>query len=382
MSYNIHGIFYMITTKKKTTVPRKKHSDERWTGPEPKENVTIINSGDVEYIKALNWYNYYYDNEQAKLWIIEYLNKNNYDSKLISSIKSVPTVRIITTVGWMAKLMMRGWNLPEKSMQYFEKRIQESATFGVREKKVEVTKPTKPVVVNIQQKVQAKARELRAKLDTHIDAFTFEDDNKNFSLYKFLQVEKPSPVGINLIVNYVNALYQELLDKEGYEHLAPVKYKSWLKFHEALVDDANRYHSNMKITRHGRKPRAIKAKPASKLIEKLKYKKEDVEQKIVSVDPIDIIKAESLWVYNTKYRQLSVYYAIDDGGLSVKGTTITQFDEKRSVSKRLRKPNEIIPKLLKSGKVVLRTFMDDIKTNTTIPTGRINEDVILLRIIK
>jgi hypothetical protein len=375
------GFFYMIATKKKTAAPRKKHSDERWTGPEPKENVTIINGGDVEYIKALNWYNYYYDTEQAKVWILEYLNKNNYDAKIISSIKSAPTVRIINTVGWMAKLMMRGWVLPEKSMEYFQNRIEESATFGVHEKKVQ--KPTeKPVVVNIQQKVQAKARELRAKLDIHIDAFTFEDCNKNFSLYKFLQEEKPSPVGINLIMTYVNALYQELLDKEGYEHLNVAKYKSWLKFHEALVDDANRYHSNMKITRHGRKPRTIKVKPASKLIEKLKYKKEDVEQKLVSVDPIDIIKAQSLWVYNTKYRQLSVYHAIDDGGLSVKGTTVTQFDEKKSVSKRLRKPHEVLPRLLGSGKVVLRSFMDDIKTNSTVPTGRINEDVILLRITK
>lgn len=373
----------MLKTKpKKSTVRRPKHSDERWTGTEPSENVTIEVGNDIQYIKALAWYNYYYDTDQAKAWLLEYLKKNNYDAKIISAIKSAPTGRTINTVGWMAKLMMRGWNLPQKSMQYFESRIQENASFGIREKKTEAKE--KPVVAatNIQQKVQAKARELRAKLDVHIDAFTFEDDNKNFSLYKFLQTENPSPVGMNLILNYVNALYQELLDKEGYEHLTTTKYKSWLKFHEALVDDANRYHSNMKITRQARKPRAIKAKPAAKLVEKLKYKKEDTEQKIVSVNPVDIIKAESLWVYNTKYRQLSVYYAIDDGGLSVKGTTITQFDEKKSISKRLRKPNEIIPKLLKAGKVVLRTFMDDIKTNTTVPTGRINDDVILLRIVK
>jgi hypothetical protein len=66
----------------------------------------------------------------------------------------------------------------------------------------------------------------------------------------------------------------------------------------------------------------------------------------------------------------------------VKGTTVTQFDEKKSVSKRLRKPQEVLPQLLGAGKIALRTFMDTIKTNTTVPTGRINEDVILLRIIK
>ena len=368
------------TTKKKTTNRRPKFADERWTGPEPEENVTITNSGDTEYSKALAWYNYYYDTDQAKTWLLEYLKKNNYDANLISAIKSAPTGRTINTTGWMAKLMLRGWKLPQKSMEYFESRIQENASFGVREKKTETKQKT--VVVSIQDKVQAKARELRAKLDEHIDAFTFDGKDENFSLYSFLQQESPSPVGINLIMTYVNALYQELLEKEGYEHLKTAKYKSWLKFHKALVDDANRYHSNMKIARQVRKPRAIKVKPAAKLVEKLKYKKEDTEQKIVSINPVDIIKAQSLWVYNTKYRQLSVYHAIDDGGLSVKGTTITQFDEKKSASKRLRKPSETIPQLLGAGKVALRTFMDNIKTNTTVPTGRINDDVILLRIVK
>ena len=65
------------TKKKKTTVRRPKFADERWTGPEPKENVTITNGGDTEYSKALGWYNYYYDTDQAKTWLLEYLKKNN-----------------------------------------------------------------------------------------------------------------------------------------------------------------------------------------------------------------------------------------------------------------------------------------------------------------
>lgn len=366
------------TTRKKAANRRPKFADERWTGAEPQENVTITDGGDMRYHEALFWYNYYFDTDQAKDWLLEYMKKNAYDVNVIASVKSAPTSRTPTTIGWMAKLMLRGWNLPEKSMQFFNSRIEENASFGKREKKEDETK----VVVNIQEKIAAKARELRGKLDEHIDAFVFDGVDENFSLYNFLQTEKPTPVGMNLILTYVNTLYQELLDKEGYEDVPTAKYKSWLKFHKALVDDANRYHSNMKITRQVRKPRAIKIKPAAKLVEKMKFKKEDTEQKLVSINPVDIIKAQSVWVYNTKYRQLSVYHAIDDGGLSVKGTTLTQFDEKKSVSKRLRKPHEVLPQLLGAGKVALRSFMDGIKTNTTIPTGRINEDVILLRIVK
>jgi len=366
------------TVKKKVSTRNPKFSDERWTGTEPEQNVIITDGGDMRYHEALFWYNYYYDTDQAKTWLLEYMKNQGYDSNIISSVKSAPTSRTPTTIGWMAKLMLRGWKLPEKSIEFFNTRIQENASFGKREKKNNSQK----VVVNIQDKIAAKARELRAKLDEHIDEFVFDGIDKNFSLYTFLQVETPTPFAINLILPYVNSLYQELLDKEGFEDLPIEKYKSWLKFHKALVDDARRYHSNMKITRQVRKPRAIKAKPAIKLIEKMKFKKEDTEQKLVSINPADIIKAQSLWVYNTKYRQLSVYHAIDDSGLSVKGTTITQFDEKKSVSKRLRKPQEVLPQLLSAGKVALRSFMDGIKTNTTAPTGRVNEDVILLRIVK
>ena len=369
----------MINTRKKKPVPRRsKFSDERWTGSEPEENITILDGKDMRYQQALYWYNYYYDIDQAKAWLLEYMKANEFDPNLIASVKSAVASRTSTTVGWMAKLMMRGWVLPERSMEFFRTRIQENASFGRREKKDDPSR----VVVNIQDKIAAKARELRGKLDDHIDKFVFDEVDEKFSLYNFLQIEKPSSVGINLILTYVTDLHQELLHEEGFENLPRAKYKARVKFYKGLVDDANRYHSNMKITRQVRKPRTIKAKPAAKLVEKVKFKKEDAEQKLVSINPVDIIKAQSLWVYNTKYRQLSVYHAIDFGGLSVKGTTITQFDEKKSVSKRLRKPQEVLPQLLGAGKIALRSFMDGIKTNTTIPTGRINEDVILLRVAK
>ncbi len=233
----------------------------------------------------------------------------------------------------------------------------------------------------IEEKNYAYSLELRAKVDVYIDSFCFEDANKNFSLYNFLKYENPSYAGVNYLLSYVTALHQELLDKEGYEHLSPAKYNSWLKFHQKLLDDTTRYYSSMKVPVKVRKKRAIKPKSPDKLIKNLKYKKEDADQKLVSIDPVNIIKAQCLWAYNTKYRQLSVYHAIDDGGLSVKGTTITQFDKKTSVTKRLRKPHDVLPKLLSCGAVVLNSFMNDIKTNSTVPTGRINEETVLLRVV-
>jgi hypothetical protein len=52
------------------------------------------------------------------------------------------------------------------------------------------------------------------------------------------------------------------------------------------------------------------------------------------------------------------------------------------MSKGLRKPDVTIKALFGAGKVSLRKFMDDIKTVESKPNGRINQDTILLRVIK
>jgi hypothetical protein len=366
----------IIRKKKKTTVRRPKHADEQFTGPEPRENVTVTNSMDSEYRQGLFWYAYYYDVDQAKKWLVEYMKKQKHPD--VSIINSIPQARVITTVGYMAKLMLRGWQLPADSMKYFADKIEEMKQYGRKE---EVEEKSEGNVVDLQARVQAKARELRGKLDVHLDAYA-EDVMYQFSMYDFLTNEQPSPVALNLINNYVSALISELEDGEGFEHISRAKRKKWLEFHNALLQDVERYQLNKKITRNARKPRKVKEKPVTKLVEKMKYMKESAALKLVSINPADIVKAQSLWVYNTKYRQLTVYTAASEAGLSVKGTTIQNFDETTSMMKRLRKPEVILPQVLEGGKVTLRRLMDSIKTSPSIPKGRINEEILLLRVTK
>src|SRR5690606_4676088 len=109
-----------------------------------------------------------------------------------------------------------------------------------------------------------------------------------------------------------------------------------------------------------RKPRRIKKKSPAKQIARIKYLKE--HENLKSVNPLDIIGASQLWVYNVKYRNLGVYHCPNAHGFEMKGTTLLNFDEKTSVSKKLRKPEEIIPTVLEGGKVQLRKVLDNIRT--------------------
>jgi hypothetical protein len=90
--------------------------------------------------------------------------------------------------------------------------------------------------------------------------------------------------------------------------------------------------------------------------------------------------ASELWVYNTKTRKLGKYIAAAYQTLSVKGTTIINFDEQKSTSKTLRKPEEKLKEFAKAGKVQLRKFLDDVRATETLLNGRINADIVLLRV--
>ena len=105
-----------------------------------------------------------------------------------------------------------------------------------------------------------------------------------------------------------------------------------------------------------------------------------VALKLVSINPADIVGASALWVYNTKTRKLGKYVSAAYQQLGIKGTTITGFDTDKSISKTLRKPETQVREFATSGKVQQRKFMDAIKATETKLNGRINEDIILLKV--
>jgi hypothetical protein len=137
----------------------------------------------------------------------------------------------------------------------------------------------------------------------------------------------------------------------------------------------------MQEAKVNKKPRAKKAVPLDKLVAKLKYKKSDEPLKLVSINPVDIIGSKELWTYNTKSRKLGKYVASEFADLGVKGTTITGFDEHKSVQKTLRKPADQLKEFKAAGKVALRKFLEDINAVDTKMNGRINEEIILLKVV-
>ena len=125
------------------------------------------------------------------------------------------------------------------------------------------------------------------------------------------------------------------------------------------------------------------------MVKKLQYKMSDTDYGIASVPPSSLIGANIAVVYNTKNRKLGIYYAsnVDPKGLmregsgfGVKGTTITGYDEEKSVQKTLRKPKETLGIVKKTTRAkTVKTFQELTTTDTKL-NGRFNKETILLAV--
>ena len=212
-------------------------------------------------------------------------------------------------------------------------------------------------------------------------------DPKAFKVLNLLKGKEAKAAHARVIRDFYSPTLAELEEvpnteceqlKEGYSHYSKTQLKKITAFYQEVVSACNMLMQEAKVNK---KPRAKKPTDKAKLVAKLKYLKTDEQLKLVSINPVDIIGAQELWVYNTKSRKLGKYVAEDLGGaLSVKGTSIVGFKEADSIQKTLRKPQEQLNEFKASGKVALRKFLDDIKAVDIKLNGRINEDVVLLKV--
>lgn len=354
-------------------------------GPEPAFSGPIPYNSQLS--KALAWYNYFYTVSDARQWLSDFV-KTNFTKEEYALHKRLPDWRISMTDCSLARMVSRGGVLPDnvKDNMLGRLRLQiQHATTIKEEKKETVQKP----VVSIQERVKEKANGIIADIEESLDEFYHNSFEKTkFSAYDMLKSKDAKSAQTEIISSYYTPLLEEIelaiskTDKqvvEAYAQLSKKKLTNYRDFVKMIIEDCSRFSTNKSTVR---KPRKKKEKSATQLLKTFKYKKEDNENKLMSADPINIIAAQTVWLYNVKYKKLTVLNAIGPAGLTVKGTTIVNFDEATSQAKTLRKPSETLPKVLTGGKVVLRKLMTEIKTKESPANGRINTDTIILKCIK
>jgi hypothetical protein len=237
-----------------------------------------------------------------------------------------------------------------------------------------------------QDRIREKANECIGELEGQIDTLIATKFSANVTPYAIMHTMTIKDAQVRFILDWVKnkrSEFDEVLTtddkdlKEGYSNFSKAELKKIVAYCDQVILDCQKVSSTAT-----RKPRKRKAKTPDQLVAKIKYCQEFAELKLTSIRPFDIIGSMQLWVYNTKTRKLGVYHAEDVGGLSVKGSSILNFTESKSVQKKLRKPEVTLPDVSSGGKVFLRNVIENIRAVESALTGRINADTILLRVIK
>jgi hypothetical protein len=283
----------------------------------------------------------------------------------------------------------QGMPMREKELTYLRDRLHEAVNSDDLEPEVATDKTTPVPVVRaptIQDRLNEKTAEHLAHFEGLYDDVIAGNDVKP-DAFNYLTANTVPQSQINKFVELFNNRKTELTAAqakededlaEAYRHYKAADFKRHYAFFDSVLDALDQYRS---VKKTQKKARVKRAPNKEKVVSKLKYMKEEKTLKLVSINPVDIVGAQELWAYNTKTRKLYKYIADSlTGPLGVKGTSITGYDEVKSVGKTLRKPEEKLKEFAKATKVQLRKFLEEIKATETQANGRINADIVLLRI--
>lgn len=231
----------------------------------------------------------------------------------------------------------------------------------------------KKPVASIQDAMWTQVEPLVNELDEAIDKRTY-----NVDVYKLLTSnENAKAAQIRLVKAYFvkeREYIESNEEAEAYSHYTAPQLKKLVKFLNDIEVACDTIISSYK---QKRTPRQKKPTPATKIVEKVKYLKSNVELGLVSLNPIDVLDCSLLWYYNEKKRKLG-YFETDEfnTAISFKGTSVIGYATARE--KTVRNP-EAMKGFQKFSKAKMLRFYNDLKTKEGTPSPRTNTDMILLK---
>ena len=401
---------------------------EEWTGEQIHKHRRHTHSWYYEHFKPADLYT------NVPKWMEQ--DDDFYSKEDIKAVKNAPNSALSITAGIVARMDLMGApRLNKKEADHWESlagtsgeltcgverflrgKVADAIRIGsevVEVKEEEAKEKVKKYVPTIQERIQEQCRQMCEPIEDWLESWV--EDPKSFDpegldISKHLKRVQCTQAHARKMRQWYEAEVQDFNDldrmptkgqlakmsdhdadmweqlKEGYAHLKKSDIAKYKKANAKLLSNFDMIIDLAKATR---KPRKAKARSASKVVEKLKFCKADDKYSLASIDPTSIVGANELWVFNIKTRKIGKYIASnidpkglarEGSGLSVKGTTIIGFDEEQSIQKTMRKPVDQLKEFKDSGKVKLRTFLDDIKTTDTKLNGRCNPETVLLKVV-
>lgn len=341
------------------------------------EPVIDPNDYNATLIRALNWYNVDKDAE-PKVWFLSHFDKKKIDF----SPGNVHPFEY-QSAGTLCRMLANGNELSAKHLSFIDSELVRIRNLAKKIKEVVAEEKDSKKVPNIQDNIEEKAKLFLAEFNALIDDFSITKTVPNVErLVTSMGVSGPVGKRVAARLKAPMGHIEEVLegkDKqlvEGWSNFKKTDIKKMLGIYEALLAKLNQVKVNAPV-----RTRKVKVKPAGQIVAKLQYKKEDTDLKIKSLIAANLIGASEVWLYDIKKKKLQCYVASEGTGISVKGTTLINFDIAKSAQKNVRKP-ETIASLVGVGKRAFGQFYKAINAKEAALNGRVNSECLIIGVFK
>ena len=368
--------------------------DFKFTGEEPTWHNCPEEKYDDRVRQCLNFYNYYLDRDDFIPIIQEYMKNNSYSDGNIAVIPHVPkTSYILNITGKLCRCFNMGMpkfgKYPNTVKEYIGNLVSEAKRELFFKKNDSVQKAKVSKKPNVHTIMTEKVRksilcELEEMLDAWIDP---KVKIKKLPVASMLRGENIPVSFVGPVVQWLERHKNDYTDAyekrcpdmvEGFSYLSKPQLRNRIKALDEMLNEIVLYKSSKKAAR---KPRTKKPKSADKQVSRLNYLNESEEYCMQSCDPTRIVGAQKFFMFNTKYRKMTVFTSLGRDGFTVQGSTLKGFDESQSYSLTLRKPKEILPIISAKTERQIDKELSKLTTKRKPANGRINKDTILIRTI-
>lgn len=337
--------------------------------------------------RAFRWYNLTQDQRQSTEFIATWLEGQRNHQALAGMARKWGHLN--TVWGWLARCESQGLRLRISEVRKIHAaltdmvmRMAEAQRGRTPQADPAAPRVTQPLVERTPTTLQQAQAEIQVSLDDFVQN-GFQGQPGVLATLMRLKITPAQVPAVQARLQRLRTELQELIDEK-----TPDLVEAWGQFsrreHRALLawlDLAlQQTQSLVTVQTAARKPRSRRASNPTKLVSKFQYLHASQEFQATSVDPVEILRAREVWLYDTARRRLQ-RIQVDDTqtALYVRGNKILGHSESQSAWKILRNPQKDLPAFLALNKAAARKWFDDLRGQAHPATCRGSEQTLILR---
>jgi hypothetical protein len=331
----------------------------------------VLNADGVAAVRVLNWYNVNMTRDDVIKALSSYAKHTMYINAAdvtaaASNLADAPQTAASIVAAWAAGSTF-------KDQDHAEKIVRDTIT-----KAVAAAKERKASLSDWKVMAMARKRhDAAVRSDAYWQLSDFVDD-AGYGLRSHQPIipnVSDANVAKDILPHFerrATEMEEAVKDREGYEG---INVRSCLKAAKAVVDMLRHAVTSgvVAASRKPRKFRPLKKKSPAAQVAKLKYLAN--WGAIQSINPTRLIGCKLAFLYDTKARKLIRFTS--ESGMTVRGSHL----DGEATSKKIRKPDDEIPKFIGGTAAVVRREFETIKTKATAARTMINSNMVILKAV-